>query len=161
MTTKDDYTPEEWGRLLQAPVYVGFYVIMADPNLRGMIKELRALSKALESQLVPESARELVVSLVAEIREKSEGMKKLPGTEELSQGTPEEIRARVLDTLRGVTPLLENKAPSEEIAGFKKWLLSLALVVAEASKRGGFLGIGGVRVSEKEKAALAELDRVL
>ncbi|MDD3622918.1 MAG: hypothetical protein PHQ81_10990 [Methanofollis sp.] len=161
MTTKADYTPEEWGRLLQAPAYVGFYVIMADPNLRRMIKELRALSKALERQPAPEDAQELVNSLVDEIREKSEGMKKLPGTEELSQGTPEEIRARILDTLRSIGPLLERKANPEEVAGFKEWLLSLALVVAEASKKGGLLGIGGVRVSEKEKMALADLDDVL
>lgn len=161
MTTKADYTPEEWNRLVQAPVYVGFYVIMADPNLRGMIKELRALSKALEKQPVPEGARELVASLVAEIRGKSEGMKKLPGTEDLSQGTPEEIRRRILDTLRDLRTLLERKAGPEETAGFKEWLLSLGHVVAEASKKGGFLGIGGVRVSEKEKAALTELDAVL
>lgn len=161
MTTETDYTPEEWSRLLKAPVYVGFYVIMADPNLRRMIKELRALSKALERQPVPEDARELVTSLVDEIRETSEGMKKLPGTEELSQGTPEEIRTQILDILRSVGPLLERKAGPEESAGFKEWLLSLALAVAEASKKGGFLGIGGVRVSEKEKAALADLDEVL
>jgi hypothetical protein len=33
--------------------------------------------------------------------------------------------------------------------------------VAEASKEGGFLGIGGVQVSEAEKATLAEIAAAL
>jgi len=33
--------------------------------------------------------------------------------------------------------------------------------VAEASKEGGFLGIGGVRVSEAEKATLTEISSAL
>jgi hypothetical protein len=32
---------------------------------------------------------------------------------------------------------------------------------AEASSEGGFLGFGGVRVSDAEKATLAELDAAL
>jgi len=41
-----------------------------------------------------------------------------------------------------------------EADGFKSWLLSLSNRVAEAAKEGGFLGIGGTRVSEQEQSAL-------
>ena len=40
-------------------------------------------------------------------------------------------------------------------------LMYLAQQTAEASKEGGFLGIGAVRVSDKEQAALDELAEVL
>jgi len=33
--------------------------------------------------------------------------------------------------------------------------------VAEASSEGGFLGIGGVQVSDKEKATLSEISKAL
>jgi hypothetical protein len=40
-------------------------------------------------------------------------------------------------------------------------LNGLASKVAEASKEGGFLGFGGVQVSDAEKAALAEISSAL
>jgi len=33
--------------------------------------------------------------------------------------------------------------------------------VAEASKEGGFLGFGGIRVSDAEKATLADINKAL
>ena len=37
----------------------------------------------------------------------------------------------------------------------------LAKTVSEASSEGGFMGFGGITVSEAEKATLAEIDRAL
>jgi len=45
--------------------------------------------------------------------------------------------------------------------GFKAWLNSISEKVAEASSEGGFLGIGGVKVSDKEKATLADISKAL
>jgi len=36
-------------------------------------------------------------------------------------------------------------------------MVSIAEAVAEASKEGGFLGFGGVRVSDKEESILAQI----
>ena len=46
---------------------------------------------------------------------------------------------------------------SAEADEYRWWLISLAKKTAEASKEGGFLGIGGVQVSEDENAAVNEL----
>jgi hypothetical protein len=40
-------------------------------------------------------------------------------------------------------------------------LVGLAEATAEAGKEGGFLGIGAVRVSDQEKAALEQLKKTL
>jgi hypothetical protein len=56
--------------------------------------------------------------------------------------------------------LLNRKAPGEA-EGVKRWLLGTAQQAAEAAREGGFLGIGGVKVSDAEKAALAEVAQVL
>ena len=45
--------------------------------------------------------------------------------------------------------MVDAKAPG--------WLRQISQHVAEASKEGGFLGIGGVSVSEVEKATLTEI----
>ena len=44
---------------------------------------------------------------------------------------------------------------------FKSWLRQVSQHVAEAAKEGGFLGIGGVAVSEAEKATLTEISSAL
>ena len=43
----------------------------------------------------------------------------------------------------------------------KAWLRQVSHNVAEASKEGGFLGFGGVTVSDAEKATLGEIDAAL
>jgi hypothetical protein len=59
-----------------------------------------------------------------------------------------------------VSAILNAKAP-QDAAGFKAWLQTISENVAEASSEGGFLGIGGVKVSETEKATLADISKAL
>jgi len=56
--------------------------------------------------------------------------------------------------------LRDAKAPGDA-AAFKNWLRQISQHVAEAAKEGGFLGIGGVTVSEAEKATLTEISSAL
>ena len=54
---------------------------------------------------------------------------------------------------------LDRQAAPDESNAFKSWVLGIAQATAEASREGGFLGIGSVRVSEKEEDALITLRR--
>jgi len=67
---------------------------------------------------------------------------------------------RSLQTLREVAAILDSKAAGDA-ADFKAWLREISQQVAEASKEGGVLGIGGVRISENEKATLSDIARAL
>ena len=62
--------------------------------------------------------------------------------------------------LTRVGQILDAKA-SDDAAGFKAWLKHIVEKVAEASSEGGFLGFGGVRVTEAEKASIAEVAKAL
>ena len=57
--------------------------------------------------------------------------------------------------------IVRAKGGDAEAAAFGSWLMMLAQATAEAAKEGGVLGIGSVRVSDKEKAALVALQAVL
>ena len=57
---------------------------------------------------------------------------------------------------RPPAPVLDEKVPADSVA-FKTWLNGIAEKVAEASKEGGFLGFGGVPVSEAEKGTLEDI----
>jgi hypothetical protein len=70
------------------------------------------------------------------------------------------MKDRALAELKQTAAILDAKAPADATA-FKAWLGHIAQVVAEAGTEGGFLGFGGVKVSDKEKATLAEINKFL
>jgi hypothetical protein len=85
----------------------------------------------------------------------SEGLKA-----KLGGGQPGDIKAKALDALRQAAALVAAKAPDDAVA-YKAWLARISQNVAEAASEGGFLGFGGVAVSEAEKATLAEISTAL
>ena len=73
---------------------------------------------------------------------------------------PADLARRAVDELRSVASILDAKA-AEDSQAFKSWLQEIAQKAAEAAKEGGFLGFGGVTVSEAEKATLAQIAAAL
>ena len=70
------------------------------------------------------------------------------------------MKRRAVEELRAVSSLLEAKAPNDAPA-FKSWLREIAQKTAEAANEGGFLEVGGVAVSDAERATLAEISAAL
>ena len=162
MANKASFTPEEWVLLLESPMMAGMAVSAAEPSgLFGMLKESFATGKLLVQAKSDATANELVKAVAADYetadgrKAASEGLKA-----KLGGGQPGDIKAKALDALRQVTALLAAKAPGDA-AAYKAWLAHISQNVAEASKEGGFLGFGGVQVSDAEKATLAEISAAL
>lgn len=162
MASKASFTPEEWTSLLEAPMMAGMAISAAEPSgLFGMLKESFATGRLLLEATSDVGANELVKAVAADYgtadgrKAASEGLRA-----RLGGGKPGEIKANALAALREVAALLAAKAP-EDAPAFKAWLEQISQRVAEASKEGGFLGFGGVQVSEAEKATLAEVAAAL
>jgi hypothetical protein len=153
VTTKVDYTAEEWELIMRAPFMAAMAVVASSPSRPiGFVKEMFAVGGALQAVTEEGSPNALVSALVADVKA---GHRPAAPTESIRDGS--EAKALGLKACQDVSALLAHKAPGPEAEGFKRWLLSTAQRVAEAAKEGGFLGIGGVRVSEAETAVLAEL----
>jgi hypothetical protein len=153
VTTKADYTAEEWELIIRAPFMAGMAVVAASPSGPiGMVKEIFAVGRVLAEGSGEGSTNELINALVADVKG---GHRPAASTESIS--SVEEAKDLGMKACREVAALLARKAPAAEAEGFKRWLLTAAQGVAEAAKEGGFLGIGGVRVSDAEKAALGEI----
>ena len=82
-------------------------------------------------------------------------MEKLKGEKD-----PAALKQAMVDYITSTVYLVNSKSAEDGLA-YNKWLMVLAQKTAEASKEGGFLGIGAVRVSDKEQAALDELAAIL
>jgi len=161
MAVKTNFSADEWNTVLEAPVLAGFAITAADPSgLFGTLKEGWANAKELAAAKT--SASDELIKSIAEDLFTSEGR---TGAHDrmlalLKGAKREEMKSRALDELKRVVSLVDGKAPTDAIA-FKHWLSHIAQIVAEAGSEGGFLGFGGVQVSDKEKATLAELNGVL
>jgi hypothetical protein len=72
-------------------------------------------------------------------------------------GKPDQLRTQLPERIRQAVDTVEQKATPEEAREYREFILRVADVVANASKEGGVLGIGGKPVSDEERAALDEL----
>jgi hypothetical protein len=162
MPSKEVFTAEEWNQVLGGVFMAGFAVTAADPSgLWGLLKETFASGRALMEAKNNASASELSKAIVSDM-ETSEGRSAAQAYVKgrLQGAKREEIKQRAIDALRSAAAVVDQKAPSDA-AAYKAWLLQIANNVAEASKEGGFLGFGGVSVSDAEKVTLSEIAAAL
>jgi hypothetical protein len=159
MAFKDEFAPEDWARVVGAPMLAGMAVTAADPGgLWGAVKESAAAAGALRAG----KGGNALVDEVTAAYETSEGRDMARGVlkAEARGRKPAEVVDAALAELGAVAALVASKAP-EAAEGYKDWLKSVASRVAEAGTEGGFLGFGGVKVSETEKATLARIGTAL
>jgi hypothetical protein len=121
--------------------------------------ELRQRQRATDSQDGPRGA--LIKAVIADFGTAEGRSTARDGLKEkFTDSKPAEIKAKCIEALRQAGAVVDAKAPGDATA-FKGWLRQISQHVAEASNEGGFLGIGGVPVSEAEKATLTEISSAL
>ena len=162
MASKQDFTPEEWTKVLQSPMLVGIAVSTADPSgLWGTLKEAFASSSALSAARRDPASSELVRATVAEFgtpEGRSIVHEALQGC--FAGAEPAQCVERSLAALKEVSAILDSKASSDAVP-FKGWLQSIGEKVAAASVEDAFLGFGGARISDAEKATLDDIGNAL
>jgi hypothetical protein len=158
MTTKADFTEEEWARLGRAPLVAAMAISLADPG--GPIETLRESSAAL--QTVIEAAQsgsdgEFVQEVARDFADKARHRQNpMAGFKPKGRDAGEEVLAE----LRAINQLLVEKTTPEEREQFREWLKTAAQRAATAAKEGGFLGFRAELVSEREQLMLDRLAEV-
>jgi hypothetical protein len=159
MTSKADFTEEEWTRLKRAPFIAGMAISLADPGgpielVKETAATLGTVRNAAESGGRGELIDALAQEVVAEARER-----KSP----LQDFRPKGALAgqEILEELAEVNRIVSAKATPEEAAAYREWLQAAAREAADAAKEGGFLGFRAERVSEGEQRMLDKLAEVL
>ena len=162
MTDKSNFTPDEWKLLLESLMMAGVAVSAAEPSgLWGLLKESFASGAELVAVKNDPQANPLIRAVVDDFGTSQGRSIARDGVKEKLTGCkPAEIKAKCIETLGQVAAIVDAKAPGDA-AAFKGWLRRISQHVAEAASEGGFLGIGGVAVSEAEKATLTEISNAL
>ena len=159
MTSKTDFTDEEWARLKRAPFVAGMAISLADPG--GPIEALKETSATLKTVRAAESGGrgELVSALAREVVQEA-GQRKNPlGGFKPSKGANAGVE--ILEELREANRTVTDKAAPDDAAAFREWLLEAAQEAANAAKEGGFMGFHAERVSEGEQRMLDSLGEAL
>lgn len=151
MSSRANYTPEEWTTLVQAPIRVGTAVIISGKT--GPIQVIKEASTLTKVVTETNSSNELVQAVVADWKEGKEK----PLRDENDHSDDAQRRAQIMEECRQTASLLATKTAPEEAEEYKQWLLTVGQRVAEAAKEGGFLGFGDKLVSADEAETLHEL----
>jgi len=157
MTSKADFTEDEWVKLYRAPLVAGMGVSLAD--IGGPIEMSKESLAAMKTAVTPTEEQGLVVDL-------SDGLKvvleeKQNPMSDLKPESGADPRELILDELREANRIVTEKATAEEATGYRAWVLQSAKNAAEAAKEGGFFGIGAVTVSEGEQTFLSRVEEML
>src|SRR5829696_8002874 len=149
MTTKSDFTEQEWARVRRAPFVAGLAISMADPG--GPIELAKESMGTVKSATNPPTREQLLSEVALAIHAMTQ--QRQNPLSDFKPQAPEQI----LDEVRAATDIVSSKATAEEAAAFKQWLLTAAQAAADAAKEGGFMGFGATQVSQGEKTMLDQV----
>ena len=143
MTSKTDFTEQEWAVVLGGPPTAGMMVITASGG--GMMRETIAMAKAYAEARQQHGASQLLDDIVAA----------KPHVDHPHEGSFEELRKHGLERLREAVELLQSKATPDEVDEYRRFILTLTDRVARRHKE------HGAEVSDTEQAVIADIDAAL
>jgi hypothetical protein len=143
MTTKSDFSTEEWQLILEAPPSAGMIVVTAQRG--GSFLETIAIAKAYVEARQQHGESELLDEIVAA----------KPERDHTHYHSPDELKQHGLQHLRDSVALLERKATPVEVDEYRRFIVTLAHKVAAAHRE------HGEEVSESERAAINDITGAL
>ena len=157
MTTKSDFTEDEWLQVRRAPFVAGMAISLADPG--GPIEMAKESMATIKSATNPPSREQLLAEVALEIQAMAQERHNPLKDYKLSKG--EQAGQQILAELRAVKGIVATKATPEETTAFSQWLIATAQAAADAAKEGGFMGFRAVQVSQGEKDMLDQVRSAL
>jgi hypothetical protein len=158
MSTKSDFTEDEWTTLVRSPMVAGMAITLADPG--GPIEVMKETSAVLKFAIgsFSEQRDDLVGEVARETRALVE-QRKNPVGDFKPRGAM--AGKEIVDEISRANEIVNAKATPEEAEAFRAWIMECAQRAADAAKEGGFMGFRAERVSQGEKDMLAQLGSAL
>jgi hypothetical protein len=162
MAKKTDFTPQEWETLRDAPHLVMLSVATAGASgIFGSLKEAFAPAGAIVE--AAKSNNELMRALCdrEELKAAQQSIRDTVKVGTDVNQLRDQLQTLAADKARAATAILQQKAATADLDAYRTLLVDIADRTAQAAKEGGFLGFGGERVSENEKAVISKIKQAL
>lgn len=149
MTSKDDFTAEEWSRVLALPGLVLGAAALADGrNVVALMKEATAGGTTLSAEVAKYPTNPIIASF-------TDGSMKAPDTT-----STDEAVAMMLEETSAAFALVRAKATPQEAAEVGSVLTTVAAAVVAAAGSGMFGG-GADKVDPREQVVLDRLAGII
>jgi hypothetical protein len=139
MTSRADFTEEEWDDILEGPPAAGLIVSTAERG--GTIREAFSIAKAYGEASKQHGGSQLIDEIVST----------KPEVDRTRHGSVEELKEHSLTHLRKVVGTLTAKASEDEVEEYRRFVISVAEHVARAKKE------HGAEVSAAEETAIGDI----
>ena len=137
MTTKADFTDEEWDTIAEGPPAAGLVVSLAERG--GTFREAFSIAKAYTEARKQHGASQLLDEITSA----------RPEVDRSHHASPEDTRSHSLERISQAVGVVEQKADPQELADYKAFIVSVAERVAAAK--------GDEPASAPEQAAIEEI----
>jgi len=142
MTTKADFSEEEWKQVLEGPTAAGMLVITAEHG--GTFRETLSMAKVYAEARQHHGQSALLDEIVAA----------KPAVDHARYHSPEEVKQASVGHIRDAVALVGAKAEPQELSEYKAFIVNLAETVARAHQEHGG---GDGPVGEHEGEAIAAI----
>lgn len=157
MTTKSDYSHEEWTLLVEGPPLAAMHVIAAEA-WRGAA-EVSAIGRVYGDARQGDSALLGSTGLIHDIVEDPPRIDRTLGSPDAVNA--DAVRAGLRERLGQAISILQRKGTREELEDYRRFVSGLAQRVAAPPKEGGVFGTPGGHTSDAERIALDEIEDAL
>ncbi|WP_412026568.1 hypothetical protein [Deinococcus yunweiensis] len=162
MSLKDSFTKEEWFRVMTGPGRAGAAVVAASPSgLTGLLAEAQAIAATIRESVSREGRTPLMEAMAADLLGTGPSRDEIKEMQDDRAKNMQEAVEQNVQAVRQAVWLVSAKASPEDARAYQDMLMQVAERTSQAAKEGGFLGIGGEQVNEKERDVLAELQSVI
>jgi hypothetical protein len=157
MARKNDFTAEEWELLRTAPYLTALAVAVAGGSgIFGSLKEAMAPAGAIIEAARGDNGLLRDICKQEEMKAAQTSLKGLVKGKDI-EALRWQVREAALEKVGLAIGLLASRDAADDARAYRHFVTEIANRVAKAAKEGGFLGFGGERVSENERALLADL----
>jgi hypothetical protein len=151
LTTRDDFTPDEWAAVIQAALAPAFMMaVTVDFNLFALPKKLEAFKEVVELSR-RRSSSFLMHDIIKQVDMQRQSGENHPDSNwQLDQTQGESMRSGLPGMLRKALEILSLKASQQEIGEYRAFILDTTEAVSRASHSKGLFATQGNLVSENE-----------
>ena len=162
MTSRQDFTPEEWALLVALPREAAIASAIADAeDPLDATKAIVAAFKTLVAGAAAFPDNAMIVDVLIKLRTGEDGPEDQGETIEVDEERRDRQLTETLDHARQANDLLTAKARQSEADDYRTWILAIGRQAVRAATSGGFLGIGAERITAAEAVFMADLRAAL
>jgi hypothetical protein len=162
MATKADFTAQEWEILRDAPHLVMLSVATAGSS--GPIGSIKEAFAPLGAIIDAAKGNEALLRGICDREELKAAQASLRNSIKIggdAKAMRDQIQNAAAEKAEAANAILKQKGSPEDLTAFRQLLMNIADRTANAAKEGSFLGFGGERVSEGERAVIKRLSLAL